>query len=170
MRLLTGEEIRQADAIAIMEYGIPGVVLMENAGRALAFAADAMLAASGGHKVTVITGGGNNGGDGFVAARHLHNMGHTVRLFLLVPPEKLRSDALLNWQIIEKMGMEAQVLTEAASVKVLAVPRWAMEPSSTVPSRKSMAEHIILAACSRVRRASVSARRCPFTRAPSVMP
>ena len=119
MRLLTGEEMRQADAIAIMEYGIPGVVLMENAGRALAFAADAMLAASGGHKVTVITGGGNNGGDGFVAARHLHNMGHTVRLFLLVPPEKLKGDALLNWQIIEKMGMEAQVLTDERRLNVL---------------------------------------------------
>ena len=64
----------------------------------------------------------------------------------------------------------AQALMEAASVKETASPRWATGAPSTDSSRKSMAAHIILAACSRVRRADTSASRWPFTMVPSVMP
>jgi NAD(P)H-hydrate epimerase len=76
--LLAREAVRALDRRAIEEYGIPGLVLMENAGRAAADAAQAILAGSRG-PVLVLCGPGNNGGDGLVVARTLLNRGHAVR-------------------------------------------------------------------------------------------
>jgi NAD(P)H-hydrate epimerase len=88
--LLTNAEMREADARTI-EAGTPGLTLMERAGQAVAEAAGRMPAASGG--ILVICGTGNNGGDGFVAARHLAQQGHNVGVAVLGPPHKLKGDA-----------------------------------------------------------------------------
>lgn len=121
MRLVNREEIRQADALAITEYGIPGVVLMENAGRSLAEQAFHMLEERGGKKAVIICGGGNNGGDGFVAARHLHNLGYGIRLYLLASPESLKGDALLNYEIIQKIGLDIQHISDERRLNILKV-------------------------------------------------
>lgn len=121
MRLLSRDEIRQADAIAINDFGIPSIVLMENAGRELALEAGKMLEELAGNKVVIVCGGGNNGGDGFVAARHLHNMGYGVRIFITSGVEKLKGDALTNWQIVENIGLETQHISDDRRLNILKV-------------------------------------------------
>ncbi|BDG07847.1 NAD(P)H-hydrate dehydratase [Anaeromyxobacter paludicola] len=91
MRLATGEEMRAIDRTAIDELGVPGLALMERAGRAVAEAALA-LAGPGG-RFLVLCGAGNNGGDGYVAARLLSAAGRAVELYALAPVEKLGPDA-----------------------------------------------------------------------------
>jgi len=103
VKLVTTEQMRSLDRAAIDDYGIPGVVLMENAGRAVAGAAAQMLDGSG--RVVVVCGRGNNGGDGFVAARHLSNRSVEVEIYLLAATEDLAGDAATNCHIAEQMDL-----------------------------------------------------------------
>src|SRR5438552_12737798 len=100
--LLSRKQVRDLDRRAIQEYGMPGVVLMENAGRGCA-----ELLRSFGLRgpVIVCCGKGNNGGDGFVIARHLDNMEVLGRVLLFAKPEELSGDAAINYQIIAKAGL-----------------------------------------------------------------
>ncbi|MEO6435136.1 MAG: NAD(P)H-hydrate epimerase, partial [Tepidisphaeraceae bacterium] len=102
---LTREQVREIDRRAIEEYGIPGIVLMENAARAVADAATEILRGARTPSVAVLCGGGNNGGDGFAAARHLYNRGIHV---VVVPTRSApyRGDALTNLGIVEAMRLE----------------------------------------------------------------
>ena len=77
--VLSRDAIRSLDGRAIREFGIPGVVLMENAGRGVAQRIQELEIAG---VVAICCGKGNNGGDGFVIARHLHNSGHAIHLIL----------------------------------------------------------------------------------------
>jgi NAD(P)H-hydrate epimerase len=93
--LYDAEGMRGVDRWAIEERGVPSLELMEAAGRAVAEAV-AGLAAEG--AVRVVCGKGNNGGDGFVAARLLREMGFEVEALLLWPGEELRGDAAVNFE------------------------------------------------------------------------
>ncbi len=90
--VLTSEQMRTVDAQVIAKCKIPGVVLMENAGRAVAKHVLAMLGAGLG-KVVVVCGAGNNGGDGFVVARVLQEAGALCELFVAAELDRLRGDA-----------------------------------------------------------------------------
>ena len=127
MRLVTAEEMRLADSSAINEYGIPGAVLMENAGQALARQAEKMLGTLAGKKIAIFCGGGNNGGDGLVAARHLYNRGCEVRLYFLADPEVFRGDALLNYNIITNMGITGFQLLEGNRLNVARMALWSSD-------------------------------------------
>lgn len=127
MRLVTAEEMQQADRAATVEYGIPGIVLMENAGQAVVQQAEAMLGDLCGKKAAVFCGGGNNGGDGLVAARHLHNRGCEVRLYFLTDPEIFRGDALANYQILNNMGVSGFQLSEGSRLNVARMALWSSD-------------------------------------------
>src|SRR5438067_8011610 len=91
---LSREEVRELDRRATEEFGVPGVVLMENAGRG---AAELLRQLGARSRVLVCCGKGNNGGDGFVMARHLDRYGVPVRVLLFGRPEQLSGDAAVNY-------------------------------------------------------------------------
>jgi NAD(P)H-hydrate epimerase len=100
------QEIRELDILAIEHVGVPGIVLMENASRAVAECVYSALLNPAKSHVLVLCGPGNNGGDGFAAARHLRNAGVGVTVALAAPREKSRGDAGLNLAIFERMEGE----------------------------------------------------------------
>jgi hydroxyethylthiazole kinase-like uncharacterized protein yjeF len=102
---LTCQQIRELDKLAIEQIGIPGVVLMENAGRGVAEFVYGMLLDPPASRVMILCGPGNNGGDGFVVARHLHNAGVPVDVVLAVAPERSSGDAGTNLKILEQMNL-----------------------------------------------------------------
>ncbi|MCH7814779.1 MAG: NAD(P)H-hydrate epimerase, partial [Planctomycetes bacterium] len=113
---LTRAQVRRVDALAIDELGIPGLVLMENAGRNAA--ERIRLHLPGGHngRVVLLCGVGNNGGDGFVIARHLANWGIAPVIYLAGNAERLSPDAQVNHRIIRNLGLMVSELREAAEM------------------------------------------------------
>ncbi len=99
---ISREQARELDRRAVQEYGMASVMLMENAGRGVA---DTLCRLGIAGPVAVCCGAGNNGGDGFVVARHLDLRGFAVRVLLLADADKLSGDALLNYRVLEKSGV-----------------------------------------------------------------
>jgi NAD(P)H-hydrate epimerase len=106
---LTRAEVRELDRRAIEDLDIPGVVLMENAGRGTA---DLLLALGCAGTVAVCCGKGNNGGDGLVIARHLVNHDVPVRVLLFARPEDLGGDAAVNFQVTLRMRVPVTVYAD----------------------------------------------------------
>lgn len=106
MHYVSREEIRELDRIAMEDYGMPGVVLMEHAGAGAVECAFEMLGDVRNARVAVVCGRGNNGGDGYVVARLLHNKGVGVVVHLVAERDKIGGDALVNLRIIEKMKLD----------------------------------------------------------------
>ncbi|MBI1313459.1 NAD(P)H-hydrate epimerase [bacterium] len=109
---MSRDEVRDVDQRAIEEFGLPGVVLMENAGRGCVDWL-AELGVSG--RVVICAGRGNNGGDGFVIARHLENRGINVLVLLFADPESLRGDAAINCRVLERAGTPVRAIKDADS-------------------------------------------------------
>lgn len=103
MKAVTAKEMRALDHLAIDRLGIPLLVLMENAGRAVAETVQLIKRRAENFSVCVVCGAGNNAGDGFVAARYLQNAGINVRVLLLSTVRDLKPDALGNYKILKKM-------------------------------------------------------------------
>jgi NAD(P)H-hydrate epimerase len=99
---LTRAQVRDIDRRAIEEFGVPGVVLMENAGRG---AGEVLLSFGVDGLVVICCGKGNNGGDGFVISRHLDNRGIPVLVLLFARPEELTGDAAINYHILQMAGL-----------------------------------------------------------------
>ncbi|MEF3169059.1 MAG: NAD(P)H-hydrate dehydratase [Deltaproteobacteria bacterium] len=115
MKLVTASEMRELDRRTIEEVGIPGMVLMENAGRAVAEIVRNDFPERVQKGVLVLAGPGNNGGDGFVAARHLAGMGFKVFLLVFSEEKAYRGDALANLAIARRLGLPmAECLSEDA--------------------------------------------------------
>ena len=106
MKFCTAEEMRRLDHKTIHECGIPGVVLMENAGRGAAVLVRKYMGDLYGRRVAVICGRGNNGGDGFVMGRIFYGWGASVRFFLLGRMDQVQGDARVNLQAALNMGLE----------------------------------------------------------------
>lgn len=96
------EEVRSVDRRTIEEFGLPGIALMENAGRGVF---DLLVSLDATGPVKICAGKGNNGGDGFVIARHLDNAGIPVQIYLLADPEQLKGDAAINYHVASRMGI-----------------------------------------------------------------
>jgi NAD(P)H-hydrate epimerase len=105
MRVLNAAQMREADARTIQEIGIPSIVLMENAGRQVVAALEASYSDLPTRHVAVLCGRGNNGGDGFVVARTLHQHGVGVSVFVLASIADVRGDARMNLEILGRLGL-----------------------------------------------------------------
>ena len=121
MKLPGSEEMRAIDRCAIEEYGIPGVVLMENAGAATVRLLEKELKNLKNSFALIFIGPGNNGGDGLVIGRHLHQLGCEPIFFFLVNPDKLSGDAAINLAIVTKLRLPLHVIDSRNRVKTISV-------------------------------------------------
>ena len=96
MKVVTAAEMREIDRVTIRTYGIPGLVLMERAGMAVAEKAMELFPDK---RFLVLCGGGNNGGDGLVAARGIHNSGSRVKAIVLSKVDSLSPDCKAQYQL-----------------------------------------------------------------------
>lgn len=112
MKLVTARQMTELEQIAIHEYGIDGLLLMENAARSFCDVLEAEWGGVFGKSVAVFCGKGNNGGDGFAIARHLYNRGASVWVVIGFNPADLKQDAKKNFDIISRMGVPVVPLSE----------------------------------------------------------
>jgi NAD(P)H-hydrate epimerase len=117
MKVLTSAEMKQIDRRTIEDVGIPGPVLMENAGIQVFRVLQALFPGLAGEKIVIVAGKGNNGGDGFVVARHLHNHGARPQVFLLAGKEEVHGDAALNLKIAQAVGVAVKEVRSPADWK-----------------------------------------------------
>jgi len=123
---LTRDEVRRVDRLAMERLGVPGLLLMENAGRQVADAvvtlrsAVAELEGSAAGPVVVVAGGGNNGGDGFVCSRHLIVRGIACETVLLQSADRYTGDAAANLRFLQSMGAPIVEACDASSRAMLA--------------------------------------------------
>jgi NAD(P)H-hydrate epimerase len=109
-RTLTRAEVREVDRLAIEDYGLPGILLMENAGANAARLLESLRIDG---PVAIACGPGNNGGDGFVIARHLEAAGYAVRLLLAFAADRCHGDAAVNLRVAERSGLSIDMLAAA---------------------------------------------------------
>lgn len=110
----TRDQVRAFDRYAVEHLAVPGIVLMENAGRQVADVAKAMVKGIPDPQVLILAGRGNNGGDALVAARHFRTGGLRPDVVLLATPDQVQGDALTNLRIIQNMGLAVLSLVGAA--------------------------------------------------------
>ncbi len=116
MRLVNNQEMQKIDRWAQESLKIPGIVLMENAGRGCVEVLSKYFDLNG-LNVLIVCGKGNNGGDGMVIARHLKNNGSNVRVILLGRGDELKGDALLNYQILKKAKFDIFEVNSSSKLK-----------------------------------------------------
>jgi NAD(P)H-hydrate epimerase len=102
MRTLGRDDARALDERAQRDFGLPGIVLMENAGRNAAELIAALWPAG---EIAILCGRGNNGGDGLVIARHLDRLGRDVRVVLSASPDSFSGDAAVNLGVVLRSGI-----------------------------------------------------------------
>ena len=110
--VVTASEMREIDRRTIEEVGIPGLILMENAGLGVVEAVLDLLKDIHDGRVVVFCGKGNNGGDGMVVARHLFNRGIDVDIYLTGKKNSLQGDALANMNILDGFNLKINELTD----------------------------------------------------------
>ena len=106
MRVVNGDQMREADRRTIEDIGVPSAVLMENAGRQVVAAMEAAFDGLAEARVAVLAGRGNNGGDGFVIARVLWQDGVDVQVYVVGAAADIRGDARLNLDILGRLGID----------------------------------------------------------------
>lgn len=121
MKLPNAQEMRALDQSAINDFKIPGIVLMENAGVGTVRMMREELGSPANSFALIFIGPGNNGGDGLVIGRHLHQQGCKPIFFFLVDPDSLRGDAATNMEIVRKLRLPFHIVDSEARVKTLSV-------------------------------------------------
>ncbi len=122
MKLVDSKTMSALDRRAIREFGLKGIVLMENAGKGCAdiIRDEFLLDSQSKGSVSIFTGSGNNGGDGYVVARHLSNYGYKVKVYSLAS-KPLKGDALKNSQIWETMGGVVKTISNEDDFKNITI-------------------------------------------------
>lgn len=113
IKIATANEMQEIDRVTIKKYGVPGIVLMERAGLAVASKINEIYSEK---KVVVLCGSGNNGGDGFAIARILHNQGREVKLFSALNPRDLKGDAKMNYNAAKNYGVKIAPINKFMTV------------------------------------------------------
>lgn len=121
MKLPNAAEMHGLDQSAIRDYNIPGIVLMENAGLGTVRMMEEELGNPANSFALIFIGPGNNGGDGLVIGRHLHQRGCKPIFFFLVDPDKLSGDAAANMAIVQKLRLPYHVIDSTGRVQTLPV-------------------------------------------------
>ncbi len=119
MDILTAQEMRDMDRQTIESFGLPGRLLMENAGRGAARVLMKKIPDVCSRTVGVAAGRGNNGGDGFVIARYLFQKGADVKVYLLSESSKLSGHAADNFSVLAPLGVPVEEITDQASFESL---------------------------------------------------
>jgi ADP-dependent NAD(P)H-hydrate dehydratase / NAD(P)H-hydrate epimerase len=114
--ILSVEQMKNMDRQAIEDLGIPSICLMENAGQGTSETILGLISESASSKITIICGGGNNGGDGYVVARCLVNAGFYPEVFALSPLDKLEGDTRINRQILHNMAYPVIDIEDQAGI------------------------------------------------------
>jgi ADP-dependent NAD(P)H-hydrate dehydratase / NAD(P)H-hydrate epimerase len=112
MRILTADQMREADRRTIEDLGIPSLVLMENAGRQVVAAMESLFQDLSEQRIAVICGKGNNGGDGFVVARTLYQRAIDVGVFVIGSIADVKGDARVNLEILGRLGVTVVEITD----------------------------------------------------------
>lgn len=112
MKIVSGEKMGEIDGEAINRFGIPGLMLMENAGLQVVRLIQELRPDRNRGRVAIFCGRGNNGGDGFVIARHLGRLGYRVTTWALDQASAYKGDAAVNYQILLRQGVEVFQLKE----------------------------------------------------------
>ncbi len=114
MEILTSRQMREIDRRAVRTYGVPEIVLMENAGlQIFAFLRGAVEELQA-HRLLLLCGKGNNGGDGFVLARHLRNRGIPFQALLFGRAREVRGSAAINLKMLRHLGVAPREITSPA--------------------------------------------------------
>ena len=114
MKIVSARQMQELDRATISDFGIPGAVLMENAGRGTYEKIVEKAPDATGKRIAVLCGRGNNGGDGFVIARCFHNEGASVTAFLFADSGKVSGDALTNLEAFKEAGGRVIHITDEA--------------------------------------------------------
>ncbi len=117
MKAVSLKEAKQIDNCAIYKIGVPRIALMENAGRGVAEVLLKRIKISG--SVIVVSGSGYNGGDGLVAARHLHINGLKVKTFLVADICRLKDETLIQLRVLEGLGLKIRSIEKISDIKCL---------------------------------------------------
>ena len=121
MVAISRAQVREVDRMAMEDFSVPGIVLMENAGRNASEAIIDMFDSVSKQDVVVVVGPGNNGGDGLVIARYLELAGARVRIVLAALSNRLKGDSLTNLNIVTQSGIEICCLAGASEERWQAV-------------------------------------------------
>jgi ADP-dependent NAD(P)H-hydrate dehydratase / NAD(P)H-hydrate epimerase len=116
MKILTAAETREVDRLTTERYGVPSLTLMENAGRGVAEFIRGQFPSFARRRIFVLCGKGNNGGDGFVVARHLLQMGAKPVVYLFSGEQELRGEAAANLNRWKQAGGEVVAITDLSAI------------------------------------------------------
>ena len=112
LKIVSGEKMGEIDRRSMEDFGIPGLVLMENAGLQVVSMVKKLRPERKRGRIVVFCGRGNNGGDGFVISRHLKTLGYRVETWALGPLSSYRGDAAVNYDIYLKGGGNVTLVEE----------------------------------------------------------
>jgi NAD(P)H-hydrate epimerase len=123
IKIVSNEQMRLMDNYTINELKVPGLILMENAGRhAFDYITEFIKENKLSGIIQIFCGKGNNGGDGYVIARHLFNNGYKIKLFSVGDPNELKGDAKINYQICENYKIPVTILSSLENLSTFPVP------------------------------------------------
>ncbi|MEW6620649.1 MAG: NAD(P)H-hydrate dehydratase [bacterium] len=117
MKVVSKQQMQEIDKRASLEFNIPGIVLMENAGLVSSLILEEDFPDLKNSKIAIFVGGGNNGGDGLVVARHLFNQAMDVQVYLLREQAQIKGDALINLNIAKSIGIPIKEINELEKEK-----------------------------------------------------